>query len=183
MTLSQAVLSALVGVIASLVAAALYFRYAYSLKPDLSISDTISKWETSNGETKYSIKIVNNTNRAVIRIGAEFCIVKLLKVAGPTGASERITESTAIRLVKDRLMILEGCKSKVPFAPYEFRFYTLTDIEALLRANPQAHLAFRIFGTDEKTGFSRVFEKTYSGLPRIQHGPFKAAHSLEVELV
>tara|TARA_R110002020_G_scaffold274311_7_gene489442 strand:+ start:179 stop:739 length:561 start_codon:yes stop_codon:yes gene_type:complete len=182
--LDQILISAGVGIISSLMAAYLYFKFSYSLKPKIEISDYISRWKTSNGIKNYSIKIVNRSNRNVMNVSAQFFSVKQVKVLSENGKDvDRINEYSTIELVRSNIMELKGKNSKDKFAPYEFRFSTLTDLDTLLNSNADAHLKIEIYCQDAKTSFGKVFSQNYSGTNKIKKGPFKSNHSLEIEWV
>ena len=163
-----------IGIIVGLVTSCIFWRFMLFFKPKVAISPMIARSAAS--VTKYSIKVVNQSNRQVINLSARCTLEK--KVPIPGG---RKSVGTEIDLNTEAFPVL-GAKSEIKDAfginPVRRFVFYFDGLEQQL--NDQSCIAFTLSATDAESGTtviqSRQFQKD-----DIEVGEFKAGLTFKIE--
>ncbi|MBO3709196.1 MAG: hypothetical protein J5X22_01340 [Candidatus Accumulibacter sp.] len=165
----------LIGVLGSIVASAFFYFWLFSKKPEIAISERIAK-DMMEGQTYYSIKVVNRTPRAALDIRAMLCVTKTRQAPGGL-----TTTNTPITLEVSELFSLGPCTSEQEPACYAAQFLTKVDLDKEWGDDDHAVLNIFVYAKDEFSGFGKVFDHTFRGRANsIVRGRFKVKNSLDI---
>ena len=163
----------IIGAIGSLIASALFLLLLLRFRPNLEISPSISK-PTYDGQTIYSIKVVNRGSRDVVRLSAELLMVEPQVVKG--GIGKKILQ---FALSKNEWFALTPTTEHDGEAAFEF--ITNEKIEFEWEQRPNSYLIFRVYAQDSLSGFTKVFSNKYfSKTDDIIVGRFGFGASMEI---
>lgn len=167
--------SILVGVASSLTASFLFLLVLARLRPRILISDKIAKVEEQNGETWYSVKILNRTRFDLIKVFAEFHIVTPKKKYGGY-----IIHAEKLDLIRSEVLVLSKFDASDKEAKYAFRFRSTAYLEKDW-VDQESYIRFRVYAAHSLSGFGKVFSKDYYDKEvDIVSGDFEYGNSLRV---
>lgn len=162
-----------VGIIVGLVTSCIFWRFLLFLKPKVAISPMIARSATT--ATKYSIKVVNRSNRQVINLSAR-CTFEW-KVPIPGG---RKSKGTVIDLNTEAFPVL-GKRSEIKDAfginPVRIFVFTFDDLEQKL--NDQSCIVFTLSATDAESGTTVIQSRQYQK-DKVEVGEFKAGLKFQI---
>jgi len=141
----------IVGVLSGFIASGIFLLFLRSLRPNIHISPEIAV-----NNNKYTIKIINKSQRNAVDIRVELLLVQSKNVPGGS-----IISTNTIQLNKDKAFILAGYDSNDTDAKYARRFNTDEDLHGMWNNKDIQYLIFRIYCHDEVSGFGKVFSSEY----------------------
>lgn len=155
-------------VLASFIAAALFYGCLTQQRPEFAISPEIARNPPENGKIVYMIKAVNRSDGFVKDVIAELHLVGTRVVPG--GETHRNLRK--LEITNSPVIALEGA----------FRFRIEEDLEAIWKDEETTFLRFTLVATDPLSGTTQVFTKLYHRKrSEIKDGQFVAGDSLEIK--
>lgn len=164
-----------IGVIASVVGAAIYLAFQQLLGPLVEISDDIAL-EESGGNRLYRIKAINRRFRSLIDIKASLYFIYVSTAPGG-GATLKTVENISLKM--DYISEIPGFKWEKKYADYAIRFGTTDDLNTLWTGD-RTYIRFTIMVSDNYSGIRRVFVKEYHGRHHIKKGVFETGKSMNI---
>jgi hypothetical protein len=144
-----------IGISSSLFASIIFLLFLRRLRPNIEIATQIAYYD-KDGKKRYTIKLINTSNRNIVDIRAELLLVKSTNVPG--GA---IFNTTNIKLTKNSAFVLDAYDKNDKEAKFARRFVTEENLDDLWFNEDIDFLIFRIYCHDETSGFGKVFTKKY----------------------
>ena len=81
--MSDYLLAIIIGILSSLIAALVFLFFLTKIRPNIIISDKIAKSiDSTTGEVRYKIKILNKTSRSVINLRPQLSLISLVAMPG-----------------------------------------------------------------------------------------------------
>lgn len=152
MTPGDFALTAVVGIVSGVLAAALWLAIIYQIRPKIAVAPKIRQ---APGDKSCQIKVVNRRRRPAVNVKAQLTLYHSTKAG-----SDEFNTGRAIPLRKSTLLQLSGV-DRTDRGAAVFRFATNEDLKLLLEQNPGAWLAFRMMATHPVTNFGDVFGANY----------------------
>jgi hypothetical protein len=161
----------------STIAAFIVIRILRIYKPKIEISPIIAEGISSkNGQTKFTIKVINRTKYCVFDIKARLHIIKKYQTA--TG---EILKSELIELKQSEPFILAAYSKKKNNTDFTFRFLTYEDLNTKWDNDKIQYLKFRLICRHEISGNFGHFSKEYRLKGHsIKKGDFDKGDSYEI---
>ncbi len=174
--IDKVIVGVITGLIASLIGSLIFFYALSRLKPQIEISDKISKDENPrNGQTRYRIKILNKTKAPIMNINAQFRVFRSYLTRGG-----QIYQTREIPLKTNNPIAIGGFDLKDQDANYAYRFITYCPLLEEWQDTSVEFLRFRIICTHAISGFGQYFIKDYYLKSDIVDGNFEKGNSLEI---
>jgi len=167
-----------IGVLSSLIASLVFLLFLTKIRPDVIISDKISKSiDSATGELSYKIKIINKTSRSIINIRPQLLLISLIAMPGG------MIEHTKIISVKyNHIMEISKFDLQDKNAEYAWRLITTENIDDLWEDDAHSFLRLKIFATDSFSGFGKIFHRDYHIKKScIEEGNFEFGNSIKIK--
>jgi hypothetical protein len=171
----QFLLSALIGVLSSMMASLVVWLLLFRVRPKIDISPVIARTTGPNGEISFRVKIVNKTRRPAIDLQASIYLDTLRKV--PNGDVHMLHK---LPLKSTAGFMLHGYNKKDSDARYARRLLIEDDIDATWLDDQHASIVMRLFARDGMSGAFQQCEQIYRLKREIKDGSFHWGDSFEV---
>lgn len=168
--------SGIIGILSSLAASALFLYFLSRIRPEMEISPEIAKITEPGGRIKYSVKVINRTDKHVINVRAVMTVRTPHNVHGGT-----IFINTYITLKTAEVLEIKRFNPTDTNADYAVRFVTFDDLDHIWVHNPMSVVEFHLYATHSLTGFGRVFTRQYHDKDNeLKVGNFKYGNNLDI---
>jgi hypothetical protein len=173
---AQFCLSAVIGVLASVIASAIFWVVLFQIRPKIEISPQISRSINSDGSKGFRVKLINRSRRAAVDLQPSVFLDTLRK--------HKTGDVHMLRLLPVKStpgFLFHGYDKNDADARYARRLLITDDLDATWVDDQISSIVVRLFARDGRSGAFRQFEQTYR-LKRdaIKDGDFDWGDSFEI---
>lgn len=172
---AQFCLSAVIGVLASVVASAIFWVLLFQLRPKIEISPEISRSRNSDGSIGFRVKLINRSRRSAIDLQATVFLDTLRK--------HRTGDVHMLRPLPVKAtpgFFFHGYDKKDTDARWARRLLITENLDTTWVDEQKSSILVRLFARDGRSGAVRQFEQTYRLKSVIKDGDFEWGDSFDI---
>jgi hypothetical protein len=169
------IIGLVVGILTSLLSSYLFLYFLFlRFKPNILISDKISKYIDDKGVVGYAFKFINKSKFKAYDV--EMQAYFLIPIKRINGTNYVVKE---IKLIRNNLIHIHEFDKKDSFSRYAAQIRFMEDIE--IEWKDGASIEVTITAKHNLSGFSKSFSREYGGKSLIRAGRFHSGNTFDIE--